>query len=84
MGRNPKRHIADDTVMSGTDVFGQPFGTWAQAKEQVAGARADWLRRTAEIERRLTEPDVPPVERDELEKELESLRIVVALDAGGA
>ena len=84
MGQNPKRHIADDIVMTGTDVFGRPFGTWAQAKDGVAATRADWLRRAAEIERRLAEPDVPPVERDELETELESLRTVIALDTGGA
>lgn len=73
--------IADETVMTGSDLHGRRHGTWGQAKADAARHRVEWTRRAGEIERRLAQEGVPAIERDNLETELESLRVVMELDS---
>lgn len=65
----------------GVDVFGRPFGTFAEVAAEVAAAKAEWPQRIEEIERRLAETNVPAAERTELERDLASLRTAMRLDA---
>ncbi len=62
---------------AGTDLFGRPFGTWAEIQAEAAVDVAWWLTRAGEIHRLLAGGGVVDAERPGLEKEQASLLAII-------